>query len=90
MLPSSQLARSLTVSTKFRSCSAKVARSPRTALYGSESRGCAENLRSRLEAFPDVVNALARSETLLNQLPDDLAVHIVDGARIQSRARSTP
>jgi serine/threonine protein kinase len=35
----------------------------------------------RLEAFRDVVNALARCETLTNDLPDDLVVHIVDGGK---------
>jgi serine/threonine protein kinase len=33
----------------------------------------------RLESFPDVVNALARCETLMTDLPDELVVHIVDG-----------
>jgi eukaryotic-like serine/threonine-protein kinase len=36
---------------------------------------------ARLESFPDVVNALARCETPINELPGDLVVHIVDGGK---------
>jgi serine/threonine protein kinase len=34
-----------------------------------------------LEAFPDVVNALARCETPMSELPDDLVVQILDGGK---------
>jgi hypothetical protein len=34
-----------------------------------------------LESFPDVVNALARCETPISELPGNLVVHLVDGGK---------
>ena len=51
------------------------------AVTGSNQQVALKFYDPRLESFPDVVNALARCETPINELPGNLVVHIVDGGK---------
>ena len=51
------------------------------AVTGSNQQVALKFYDARLESFPDVVNALARCETPINELPGNLVVHIVDGGK---------